>query len=383
MAAEVVATGYGVRTADGFGAEALRRGVFAGRQDFREISRFDTVGFHSRIAATSGGASTPALLPVLGEVADAAVAMAGLPAGRGTAVLLGTAGDFTAVTRYWASGGEDTGGITETVPALLADALAARLGARGPRMAFTSACVASATALITGCRMIAAGLAESVVCAGGYLVERENQAKFDSGWALARDGVVRPFSAHRSGLLLGDGVAAVVLESAESAGRRGARVLAKVPGWGMASDAHHVARPHPEARGLVAAARRALTRAGDSAGELVGYVNAHGTGTKHNDLAETIGLRELFGARASGVPISSTKGVTGHMLEGTGTVEFVITLLALLDGVLPPTAGFTGHDPDCDLDYVANEPREARIRRALTVNAAFGGANTALVLEAA
>jgi 3-oxoacyl-[acyl-carrier-protein] synthase II len=382
MTTEVVVTGYGVRTARGFGADALRAGVFAGRQDFGEVSRFDTEGFHSRIAATSGGTSTPALLPVLGEVADAAVAMAGLPAGRDTAVLLGTAGDFTAVTRYWASGGTDVGGVTESVPALLADALAARLGARGPRMAFTNACVASATALITGCRLIASGRAESVVCAGGYLVERENQAKFDSGWALSRDGAVRPFSAKRSGLLLGDGVAAVVLESAASAKERGAQALAKVPGWGMASDAHHVARPHPGARGLVAAARSALVRAGDGAGELVGYVNAHGTGTQHNDLAETVGLHEIFGARAGDVPVSSTKGVTGHMLEGSGAVEFVITLLALLDGVLPPTAGFTEPDPGCDLDYLPNEPRELRVRRALSVNAAFGGANTALLLEA-
>jgi len=150
-----------------------------------------------------------------------------------------------------------------------------------------------------------------------------------------------------------------------------------VTGWGAASDAYHVARPHPEGAGLAAAVRQALRRAGTP----VDYVNAHGTATRHNDPAEARGLRAVFGADA--IPVSSTKGVTGHLLEASGVVEFVITLLALTDGVLPPTAGFTEPDPECDLDCVPNRPRRAELRRALTVNAAFGGANTALVLERA
>ncbi|MFD8493026.1 beta-ketoacyl-[acyl-carrier-protein] synthase family protein [Amycolatopsis sp. NPDC059657] len=379
--AEVVVTGYGVHTAFGEGPARVRDGVFAGRQEFPEITRFATTGLRSHVAATYDAEDTPAVRPVLSRCADTAVEMADLPAGRDTAVLVGTAGDFTALTRFWRSGGTNSAGVGGTVPARLAEALAVRLGARGPRMAFTNACVASASALIHGCRMIASGRVESAVCAGAYLVEEENQAKFDSGWALARDGVVRPFSADRSGLLLGDGAAAVVLESADSAERRGALPLARVVGWGAASDAHHIARPHPEARGLVTAVRSALRRAGDDAGALVDYVNAHGTGTKHNDLAETRGFHEVFGDRAPEVPISSTKSTTGHLLEASGAVEFVISLLALLDGVVPPTAGFTTPDPECDLDYVPNEPRKAKLRRALTVNAAFGGANTALLLE--
>jgi 3-oxoacyl-[acyl-carrier-protein] synthase II len=371
---DVVVTGYGVRTAFGDGADALRSGVFAGRAAFGPIERFATAGLRTSVAACAPGPDTPPLRAALIAVADAAVAMAGLPPGRDTAVLAGATGDFTAVTAFWASG--DTSRIEDTVASGFADALAARLGARGPRTTFTTACVASASALVHGCRLIAAGVADSALCVGGYLVEPENQAKFDSGRALARDGVLRPFSEGRSGLLLGDGVAAVVLESGASAARRGAQVLARVPGWGTASDAHHIARPHPRARGLVRAARAALRRSGS-----VDYVNAHGTGTPFNDSAETAGLRELFGAAAPGIPVSSTKSTTGHMLEGAGAVEFVVTLLALLDRTVPPTAGFTGRDPDCDLDYVPNEARSAPLRRALTVNAAFGGANTALVLE--
>ncbi|MDT3396395.1 beta-ketoacyl-[acyl-carrier-protein] synthase family protein [Streptomyces sp. B1866] len=392
---EVLLTGFGVRTAFGTGADALRAGVFDGRPAFAPVTRFDTGPYRTDMAATHGPAAP--LHEVLAETAGAAVGMAGLPAGARAAVLVGTAGDFTGLTRFWraaasggsASGGspedaEDTdgaaGGVARTVPAWQAEALADALGVRGPRLAFTGACVASATAVLHACALIASGRADTAVCAGAYLVEEENLAKFGSGFALSTDGTVRPFCADRSGLLLGDGAAAVVLESADSARRRGARPLGALTGWGAAADAHHVARPHPEGAGLAAAAGRALRRAG---GPRIDYVNAHGTATRHNDPAETRGLREVFGPYADAVPVSSTKSTTGHLLEASGVVELVITLLALRDGVLPPTAGFTAPDPLCDLDYVPNRPRRAEIRRAMTVNAAFGGTHTALVLERA
>ncbi|WP_421107462.1 beta-ketoacyl-[acyl-carrier-protein] synthase family protein [Streptomyces sp. NEAU-S77] len=400
MSHEVLLTGFGVRTAFGTGADALRDGVFDGRPAFAPITRFDPGPYRTDLAAASGGAVP--LHEVLAEVAGAAVGMAGLRPGTEATVLVGTAGDFTSLTHFWrttASGDgaappdgagfpDSPGGAmqdlpdraVETVPAWQAEALADALGVRGPRLAFTNACVASATAIAHGCQLIASGRADIVICAGAYLVEEENLAKFGSGFALSRDGMVRPFCADRSGLLLGDGAAAVVLESAESARRRDARVLGALTGWGAASDAHHIARPHPDGTGLVTAARRALRRAG---GPRIDYVNAHGTATKSNDPAETRGLHTLLGADAPHVPVSSTKSTTGHLLEASGVVELVITLLALRDGVLPPTAGFTEPDPVCDLDYVPNRPHKADIRRALTVNAAFGGANTALILERA
>ncbi|PRY38832.1 beta-ketoacyl-[acyl-carrier-protein] synthase family protein [Umezawaea tangerina] len=376
---EVVVTGFGVRTAFGRGADAVRRGVFGGVHAFAPTTRFDTAPYRTRFAATTGGDKPDALRDVLGECADDAVGMAGFTAGEDTAVLVGTAGDFAALTRF--RRGEAGVEVADTVPSRLADLLAARLGATGRRLAFTNACVASATAIIHACGLIASGRLESAVCAGAYLVEEENFAKFDSGRALSRGGVIRPFSADRDGLLLGDGAAAVVLESATAARRRGARPLAGVVGWGAASDAHHIARPHPEGAGLAAAVGRALRRAGDPDGLRVDYVNAHGTATKHNDPAETRGLREVFGTRADRVPVSSTKSTTGHLLEAAGVVELVIALLALSDGVLPPTANLTGPDPDCDLDVVPNRSREADVRRVLSINAAFGGANTALLLE--
>ncbi len=416
MTGGVVVTGFGVRTAFGAGADAVRDGVFDGRPAFAPITRFDTGPYRADVAAT-GGPAAP-LREVLAETAWAAVAMAGLPAGAPAAVLVGTAGDFTGLTRHWRgaaadgatdadAGAENTlgaggaekaldaggvggaespgaaksaGGAEETVPAWQAAALGQALGVKGPRIAFTNACVASATAVAHGCRLIASGRAETVVCAGAYLVEEENLAKFGSGFALSGEGTMRPFSADRSGLLLGDGAGAVVLESAAGARRRGARALAALTGWGAASDAHHVARPHPRGAGLAAAAARALRVAG---GPRVDYVNAHGTATRHNDPAETLGVRTVLGTGADRVPVSSTKSTTGHLLEASGVVELVITLLAVRDGVLPPTAGFTGPDPLCDLDYVPNRPRRADIRTAVSLNAAFGGANTALVVERA
>jgi 3-oxoacyl-[acyl-carrier-protein] synthase II len=402
LTGEVTVTGFGVRTAFGTGADALRRGVFAGVPSFAPTTRFDTGPYRTPMAGAAPDGPDAvegwALRHALARCGTEALDMAGLPRDTETAVLLGIAGDCTSVTRHWrdaARPGAGSGGpdgsegmadplrarLADAVPALLAESLAGELGLTGPRLTFTNACVASAAAIIHGCRLISSGRIDAAVCAGGYLVEEETFGKFDSGRALSRDGMVRPFSADRTGLLLGDGVAAVVLESAEYARRRGARPLAGLVGWGAATDAHHIAQPHPEGVGLALAARQALRLAGDPDGRDLGYVNAHGTGTKYNDGAETRGLRAALPKRAESVPVSSTKSTTGHLLEAAGVVEFVITMLALSDGVLPPTAGFTAPDPECDLDYVPNEPRPADLRRALTINAAFGGANTALVLE--
>ncbi len=442
LAGEVTVTGFGVRTAFGTGPDALRRGVFAGVPSFAPTTRFDTGPYRTPMAGAApdgpGGTEHWALRPALAGCGAEALDMAGLPRGTEAAVLLGIAGDCTSITRYWreaaaagaaAAGPDEDGGsgagrdairapgltgtdpgrglpaagagtgsvkaaelagvsadaaaarLADAVPAHLAESLAGGLGLTGPRLTFTNACVASAAAIIHACRLITGGRIDVAVCAGGYLVEEETFGKFDSGRALSRDGTVRPFSADRTGLLLGDGVAAVVLESAGHARRRGARPLASVVGWGAATDAHHIAQPHPDGVGLALATRQALRLAGDPDGASLGYVNAHGTGTKYNDGAETRGLRAALGKRAESIPVSSTKSTTGHLLEAAGVVEFVITMLALTEGVLPPTANFTRADPECDLDYVPNSPRRADLRRALTINAAFGGANTALVLE--
>ena len=386
-ARNVVVTGYGVFTAHGHGPEALRAGVFAGRPPFAPVTRFDASRFRARHAAVYEGADAPRdqrdLLVACGR---SALEMAGVDRPSALPALAGTPGSYSATNRFWRAtvAGEavDDGDLAHCMPARLVDDACDELGLGRPRIAFVDACVASTNAIVHGCQLIASGAVEAVLCAGSYLVEEEAFAKFDSGLALSTTGRVRPFSRERSGLLLGDGGAAIVLESGDAARARGATALASVAGWGMAADAHLVVRPHPEGRGLAAAVTAALRRAGVD-GCQVGYVNAHGTGTVAGDAAEVIGLRAALGAGADRVPVSSTKGTTGHMLEATGAVEVIVTLLALRDGVLPPTAGLADADLDGALDHVPNEPREADVRFGLSVNSSFGGLNAAVLLERA
>ncbi|MFG3529632.1 beta-ketoacyl-[acyl-carrier-protein] synthase family protein [Streptomyces sp. NPDC047917] len=392
MPTEVRVTGYDVFTAFGAGVDALRDHVLTGRDAFAPIERFDTTPFRNRYAATYGGReNAPRQLDtVLGCVRGALAAAKldpqdpGAVDPRRVAVLMGTQGDFTGLHRFWeneaAGRPSDPADVHRSFAGGIPEAIAAEFGFAGPRLAFINACVASAGAVIHGCRMISAGQVDVAVVGGVYLVDEEQFAKFDSGRTFARDGQLRPFAQGRSGMLLGDGAAAIVLESEEHALRRGARSSARIRGYGMSADAHHVVQPHPRGLGMARAVRRALAKAGVGP-DGIQYVNAHGTGTRLNDPAETAALREAFGDRADRLMVSSTKSMTGHMLEATGAVELVVGLQALENQTVPPTAGYDEPDPECDLDCVPNEPRQARLDRVLSLNAGFGGLNTAIILE--
>ncbi|HEV2887611.1 MAG TPA: beta-ketoacyl synthase N-terminal-like domain-containing protein, partial [Jatrophihabitans sp.] len=223
--------------------------------------------------------------------------------------------------------------------------------------------------------------ADRVVVAAGYLVEPDQFALFDAGQALSKDGAVRPFSVGRQGLLLGDGVAAVVLESGPAAAGRDRRPATELVGWGRAGDAHHPCQPAPDGRGLARAIDAALQRGGISA-HAIGYVNANATGTLLSDAAEAAALHTAFGEAAAWVPISSTKAVHGHALEASGLLELVITVLSLQAGKLPVNAGYLGPDESCALDVIVASPRPVATSYALSLNSAFGGANTALLVRA-
>jgi 3-oxoacyl-[acyl-carrier-protein] synthase II len=240
--------------------------------------------------------------------------------------------------------------------------------------------VAASTALIDAAAMIAAGRAERIVVAAGYLVDADYFVTFDAGRALAPSGYLRPFSAGRDGMLLGDAVVAVVVESGAAARQRAAPVLAGLLGWGRAGDAYHVCQPEPTGRGLARAISAALGRAG-LVPEQLGYVNAHGSGTAHSDAAEAAALHRALGAHAARVPVSSTKSAHGHTLEAAALLELIVTVLALRLGRLPVNANVTEPDPACRLNLVLDRTG-ATGRIALSVNAAFGGANTALVVQA-
>jgi 3-oxoacyl-(acyl-carrier-protein) synthase len=256
----------------------------------------------------------------------------------------------------------------------MAEAVAGKCGLGGSLRAYTSACVAASTAVADAAALIRHGHAPRAVVAAGYLVEPDQFALFDAGRALATDGAVRPFSTGRTGLLLGDGVGAVVLSAA-----LGSRARCGVAGWARTGDGYHVVQPSPDGAGLARAVRAALARAGVGTDE-VGYVNAHGSGTAASDAAESAALRRVFGELADRVPVSSTKSVHGQALEASSLLEFIVTALALERGELPVNAGFLGPDADCPLSLVL-APRRASVHYGLTLNAAFGGANTALLLE--
>ncbi|GAA2977012.1 beta-ketoacyl synthase N-terminal-like domain-containing protein [Actinokineospora diospyrosa] len=334
------------RTAFGDHARLLAEG-FAGVPAFAPVTRFSTAGRRTQHAATLPG--SPSLVDELVRVVDQVY-----PGDRASVPLL-LAAHADASNRA------------------LAEEVAARTGVRDVPRVYTGACVAATSAVADAATMIATGQADRVLVAAGYLVEPSTFALFDAGRALARDGRVRPFSAGRQGMLLGDGVAAVLL-TAESA-----RPVARLVGWARSGDAYHVCKPRPDGTGLARAIRGAVDRAGVSTTD-IDYVNANGTGTGFNDAAEVAALRL---AGLDRVPVSSTKSVHGHALEASGLVELVVTALAMRAGRLPVNSGFLGADPDCAVELVVDGPRRARVGYALTVNSAFGGANTALLLEAA
>ncbi|MCZ7437182.1 beta-ketoacyl synthase N-terminal-like domain-containing protein [Micromonospora sp. WMMC241] len=365
-------TGTHAVSALGRGADALLAGVLTGAPAFTPVRRFDTTGRRVTVAATLPETGT--LADELTDAIDHVVRVAGLGAAdrAGTALFLATHGGPPSLPV--------PEGVDEpTVPAL-AGHLAARCGLGGRTRVYTTACVSASTAVADAAVLIRRGDLERVVVAAGYLVEPDQYALFDAGRALAADGAVRPFSAGRTGLLLGDGVVAVVLESAGAAARRGAETVATVAGWGRAGDAYHPCQPHPGGDGLARAVDAALGRAG-LAPDAVGYVNANATGTPFSDASEAAALTRVFGDRAGRLPVSSTKSVHGHALEASGLLELVVTVLALGHGMLPPTAGWLAPDPDCPLDVVRDTPRPAATPHALTLNAAFGGANTALLVS--
>ncbi|PZF98208.1 beta-ketoacyl synthase N-terminal-like domain-containing protein [Micromonospora deserti] len=351
-------TGVHTISALGRGTGAQLAGVLAGVPAFRPVSRFDTGARRVDAAATLPDAG--ALGNELAEAIDAACRDAALSTGqrRESALLLAVQGG-------------------PGVPALAAG-LATRAGLGGPTRAYTTACVSASSAVADAAALIRRGDLDRAVVAAGYLVEPDQYALFDAGRALATDAAVRPFSAGRTGLLLGDGVAAVVLESAAVARRPVAALL----GWARTGDAYHPCRPDPTGHGLARAVAAALRRA-ELPPEAVGYVNANATGTGHSDAAEAAALRAALGPAAAHTPVSSTKALHGHALEASGLLELVVTVLALRHGKLPVNAGWLGPDPQCPLDVIRDAPRPATTRYALSLNAAFGGANTALLVGAA
>lgn len=367
-----VVTGLGVLSAAGRGLGPLTEAAAHGKTAFGPVTRFDVSARRTtRAALLPDDVPLAHTFPLARAVLDAvgqACRQAALTAADGadTPVLLALHSD------------ERTRGTADAVAA----GVRAAWGTAGVTRVYTGACVAAATAVADAAALVATGRQERVLVAAGHLVEPGVFAVFDAGRALARDGELRPFSTGRTGTLLGDAVAAVLVEAAPAAERRGATALARLAGWGRAGDAHHVCRPEPDGAGVARAVEAALTRAGVAPAE-VGYVNANGTGSTLADQAEASALRRVFGAHTAELPVSSSKSVHGHALEASALLELAVTIGALGTGLLPVNAGWLGPDPDVGLDLVLDGPRAARPRYALSLNSAFGGANTALLVAPA
>lgn len=261
-----------------------------------------------------------------------------------------------------------------------------RSGATGPNISHVSACSTGAHSIGEAFRTIRHGYADgmiaggceatiSILGVGGFNAMRAMSTRNDDPLHASR-----PFDKDRDGFVIGEGAGVVILEELEMAKKRGARIYAELTGYGATSDAHHIAAPAPEHKGAQACFKVALADAKVDP-RSIGYINAHGTSTELNDKNETFATKVVFGDHAKKLAMSSTKSMTGHTLGAAGGIEGGITALAIARGILPPTTNYVTPDPDCDLDYIPNTPRELRVDHAMSNSFGFGGTNAALVLS--
>ncbi len=276
--------------------------------------------------------------------------------------------------------------IPQLMPNGASGVVSIHYGLQGPAFSVASACASGNDGLGTAWHMVRSGVVDVALAgASEAAICKVAVTAFDRIGAMARGGpdrrdAPRPFDKNRDGFVIGEGAALLVLESEEHARARGANILAEFVGYASTSDAYHITAPHEEGLGAYMAMKKALESAGLRP-EDVDYINAHGTGTELNDVMETRAIKRLFGDHAYRVAISSTKSMTGHMMGATGALEALFCVLAIRDGVVPPTINLQEPDPECDLDYVPNQARELDVRVAMDNAFGFGGHNAVLVFK--
>ncbi len=270
------------------------------------------------------------------------------------------------------------------VPTMIANMaagnIAIRFNAKGPTLAIVTACATSTNTIGEAFRAIKHGYADAIIAGGSEAgIKPLTVAGFSNLRALCTNNDPKnasiPFDKRREGFVLGEGGGAIVLEEYERAKARGAKIYAEIKGYGNTCDAHHVTAPHPEGVSASMAIKNAIEEAG-FVGEQSIYINAHGTSTQLNDSSETLAIKLALGKEiANKVMVSSTKSMTGHMLGAAGAAEAIASIMALNEGIIPPTIGYKEPDPECDLDYVPNKAREAKVNLALSLSFGFGGHN--------
>jgi 3-oxoacyl-[acyl-carrier-protein] synthase II len=276
------------------------------------------------------------------------------------------------------------------VPMMISDSapgmLAIRFGARGPNMALATACASGNNAIGEALEMIRRGAADAMIAGGSEAaLVPVAMAGMNVMTALSTrnddpETASRPFDKERDGFLMGEGAGMVILEELEHAQARGATILGEVSGYGTTDDAHHISAPAENGAGAAIAMKLAVENANLSLSD-IGYINAHGTSTPLNDKSETAAIKTVFGEQAYNIPVSSTKSMTGHLLGASGAIEAVFCLLAMREQILPPTINYRTPDPECDLDYVPNQPRKASPKHVMSNSFGFGGHNATLIFS--
>ena len=395
----VVVTGIGVVSPVGCALEEFWTAVVEGRSGIAPLSVARSERLTTRIAAQVHQLDPAAhfegkqqgLLDRFSQfavvAARAAVQDSSLPLseriGLEAATVIGSAagGQTTMDDSYFRLYSENAARLHPlTVPRLMTSAAASQvsmdLGLKGPAFCVASACASGAHAIGLAFQMLRSGQTSVAVAGGAEACLTTGTIKAWESLRVLSQDTCRPFSRTRSGLVLGEGAAVLLMEERTHALARGARVYAEIQGFGMSADAFDITTSDPD--GAARAMRAALADARRNSEE-VDYVNAHGTGTTHNDRSETTALREVFGSHAGHLAVSSSKAVLGHGLGAAGALEFAVTALALYHQTIPPTANFEEIDPDCDLDVVPNVARRALINVAISNSFAFGGLNAVLL----
>ncbi|MGH2451745.1 MAG: beta-ketoacyl-ACP synthase II [Candidatus Limnocylindria bacterium] len=404
----VVLTGVGLITPLGSTVERSWEGLKAGRSGIGPITRFDPAGLETTIAGEvkdfdpldymerkevrradrftqlSVASASQALADAKLEITKDLAPRVGVAFGSGIG------GVSTLVDNIVVHDRDPRRVSAFMIPMMIIDMaageIAMKFGAKGPNMGHVSACASSAHSIGEATEMIRRGHADLMLAGGAEAgLIKVAIGAFNAMHALSRrndapEKASRPFDRERDGFVFAEASGCVLLEEYEFARARKARILAEVVGYGATADAHHITAPPEGAEGAVRAMRMALEDAG-IAPERIGYVNAHGTSTQANDGAETQALKTVFGDGARTVPISSTKSMTGHTLGAAGAIEAIICVLAMREGILPPTINQEVPDPDCDLDYIPNRARAARVEYSMSNSMGFGGHNVALILR--
>ncbi len=407
----VVVTGLGLITPLGTGVEKNWEALMAAQSGIGPITRFDTADFSTKIAGEvrdfdpldwiekkdvrkmdlfiqyAMGAAEQAMqqsgLKITEDNADDVGVLVGVGIGGLCTIeenhMIFLESRLKRITPFF---------IPKLISNLAPGQISIRYGARGANFSTTSACASGSHAIGEAYRMIRAGYLNAAITGGaeaaitslgvgGFVAMRALSTRNDNP-----AGASRPFDRERDGFVMAEGAASLILEEREGAIARGAKILAEVVGYATNADAYHITSPSPEGLGAAKCMQRCLED-GDLDLNEVDYINAHGTSTPQGDIAETQAIKRVFGEHAARIAVSSTKSMTGHTLGAAGAIESAYTVLAILNSMIPPTINHEYPDPECDLDYVPNRPRPAKIRLALKNSFGFGGTNTTVAFRPA